>query len=140
MTSQPDTATLFDHSRFVALREALLDLFDRQAPEADIAAKADELLQHMRQQFAREERAMEAAQFSPCAAHKKDHDRALADFSGHIGHWKLGKDTERLLDYLEAGLADWFVRHVNTRDYITARRLSMEADSGKDRTDPKPAV
>lgn len=140
MTGQPDTAALFDHSRFVALREALLDLFDRQAPEADIAAKADELLRHMRQQFAREEQAMEAAQFSPCAAHKKDHDRALADFSVHIGQWKQGKDKEPLLDYLEAGLADWFVRHVNTRDYITARHLSMEAGCSENRTDSRPAV
>ncbi len=126
MTNQPDTAALFDHSRFVALREALLDLFDRQAPEADIAAQADELLLHMRQQFAREEAAMEAAQFSPCAAHKNDHDRALADLSVRIEQWKRDGVLEPLLGYIEADLADWFVRHVNTRDYITARRLSME--------------
>ncbi len=124
MPSQPDTAALFDHSRFISLREALLDLFDGHAPEADINAQLDELLHHMRQQFAKEEQAMEAARFSPSDAHKRDHDRALADFSERIAQWRQGNDKTSLLDYIEAGLADWFVKHVNTRDYITARFLS----------------
>lgn len=126
MTSQSDTATLFDHSRFVALRDELLALFDNHAPEADIAAQLDALLQHMQQQFAREERAMETAQFPPAAAHKRDHDRALAVFSEHVAQWRQKGDMSPLLDYIEAGIADWFVKHVNTRDYITARHLSME--------------
>lgn len=126
MQSQPDHANLFDHTRFVELREALLDLFDRQAPRADIDAQLDELLRHMQQQFAREEQAMEAAQFPPSAAHKKDHDRALTKLSELIAQWRQGGDVTNLLDYIEAGLADWFVRHVNTRDYITARHLAMK--------------
>lgn len=126
MQSQPDHANLFDHTRFVELREALLDLFDRQAPRADIDAQLDELLRHMQQQFAREEQAMEAAQFPPSGAHKKDHDRALAKFSELTAQWRQGEDMTNLLDYIEAGLADWFVRHVNTRDYITARHLAMK--------------
>ncbi len=127
MQSQPDHANLFDHTRFVELREALLDLFDRQASQADIDAQLGKLLRHMQQQFAREEQAMEAAQFPPCSAHKRDHDRTLADFSERIEQWRQGRDMSNLLDYIEAGLADWFVRHVNTRDYITARHLAMEA-------------
>ncbi|BBI99175.1 hypothetical protein FGKAn22_08680 [Ferrigenium kumadai] len=126
MTSQHDIANLFDHTRFIELREAVLDLFDRQAPDADIAAQLGELLQHIQQQFAREERAMETAQFPPSAAHKRDHDRALADFSERIAQWRQEGDMANLLDYIEAGLADWFVRHVNTRDYITARHLAMK--------------
>ncbi|OGS90938.1 MAG: hypothetical protein A2Z95_06670 [Gallionellales bacterium GWA2_60_18] len=123
MKNLPDTATLFDHTRFVTLREALFERFDNQAADAEIDAQLDELLRHMQQQFAAEERAMEAAQFPPRAAHKKDHDNALARFEQRIAQWHAGRDREPMLDYIEAPLADWFVKHVNTRDYITARFL-----------------
>ena len=126
MQNQNDTAsaTVFDHTRFVVLRDALLDLLDRQAPDADADAQLCELLEHMRQQFAAEEQRMQAARFPACAAHKTEHDLALADFSERIGQWRERRDTAKLLDFVEAGLADWFVRHVNRRDYITARFIA----------------
>lgn len=126
MQNPHDTAAaaLFDHSRFVALRDELLDLLDRQAPDEDVDAKLCELLGHMRQQFAAEERQMQAAQFPPYAAHKSEHDFALADFSERIGQWRQQRDAAELLDFAETGLADWFVKHVNRRDYITARFIA----------------
>ncbi|MDD5057262.1 MAG: hemerythrin family protein [Sideroxydans sp.] len=128
MQNQPtppqNDPTLFDHNQFIHLREQLLDLLDQHAADNAIDAQLDEILQHMRSQFEREEQAMQAAHFPPTAAHKADHDRAYADFAERIARWKQQREREPLLDFIEAGLADWFVKHVNTRDYITARFLS----------------
>ncbi len=115
---------LFDHNKFIQLREKVLDLFDNHAPETAVDAQLDELLQHMRTQFDREEQAMQAVQFPPAAAHKADHDRAYNDFAERIARWKQLRDREAMLDFIEAGLADWFTKHVNTRDSITARFIS----------------
>lgn len=118
------TPDLFDHNRFISLRDRALETFDRHEPDGAIDASLDELLNHMRSQFDREEQAMQAAQFKPAAAHKADHDRACADLAERIAHWKQQREREAILDFIEVGLADWFVKHVNTRDYITARFLS----------------
>ena len=120
-------AALFDHTRFVQLREDLLELFDRNAPDSAIDAQLSALLTHMRNQFEREEQAMQTVQFPPAAAHKADHDLACAGFAERIAHWQAQRTRDELLDYIEAGLADWFVKHVNTRDYITARFLSEKS-------------
>ena len=117
-------STLFDHSRFVSLRDKVLETFDQHQPDGAIDTSLDELLRHLRSQFDREEQAMQARQFKPAAAHKADHDRAYADFAERIERWKQQREREAILDFIEAGLADWFVKHVNTRDYITARFLS----------------
>lgn len=122
----PDTATLFDHTRFVVLREELLDLLDQNAPDADVGAQLVKLLEHLQQQFAAEERQMQATQFPPYAAHKSEHDRALAKLAHHIAQWRQHHDTTNLLDFMETGLADWFVKHVNTRDFITARFIAAQ--------------
>ena len=121
----PDTATLFDHSRFIVLREALLNLLDRKAPDAEIEAQLDELLQHLQQQFAAEERQMQITQFPASAAHKTEHDRTLAKLAHHIAQWRNHRDATNLLDYVETGLADWFVKHVNTRDFVTAQFIAI---------------
>jgi hemerythrin-like metal-binding protein len=115
---------LYDHSRFVQLREKLLDSLDQQATNDIIDTRLDALLQHMRTKFDREEQAMQGAQFSPAAAHKADHDNAYADLSKCNERWQLKRDRKGLMDFIETGLADWFVKHVNSRDYITARFLA----------------
>ena len=56
-----DTAHLFDHTHFAELLNALLDLLDDQAPEAEIDAQLQRLQQHLQRQFAAEEEAMQAA-------------------------------------------------------------------------------
>jgi hemerythrin len=126
MPSQPDTAALFDHSRFVELHAALLDLLDNRAEETEISAELERLQQHLQQQFAAEERAMQAANFHAATAHKKHHDHALGKLAQRIAHWQQEYDRNSLLDYVENELAEWFVSHVNIRDYITARHLAMK--------------
>ncbi len=120
-----DTASLFDHTRFVELHNALLDLLDDQAAEAEIGTQLDALQHHLRQQFAAEERAMRTANFHATEAHKKHHDHALDKLAQRIAQWQAGRDRKKLLDYAENELAEWFVSHVNIRDFVTARHLGL---------------
>lgn len=118
------TSKLFDHTPFVTLREEVMALFDRQASHAEIDAKLSEFLNHLEAQFAAEEQAMQAAGFKPHDAHKTEHDRVLKKLSYRIEQWQKTRDVQLVLEYIETELADWFVKHVNTRDYITARFLA----------------
>lgn len=115
---------LFDHSAFVRERDALLALFDSQADDAALSAGLIAFHTLMQEQFAAEETAMAAAAFPPAAAHKADHDRALNQFSALLERWQASGDRRALLAHIETVLADWFVKHVNSRDYITARFLA----------------
>jgi len=125
------TRELFDRTPFVTLREEVMSLFDRHATHAEIDAKLSEFLAHLKAQFAAEEQAMRAAAFKPHDAHKAEHDRVLHKLAYRIEHWQKTREVQLMLEYIETELADWFVKHVNTRDYITARSLAASATHGQ---------
>jgi len=131
-TSGINTARLFNHTAFVELHAALLDLLDIQAPEAEIDAQLQRLQYHLQQQFAAEEQAMQAGNFHATAAHKKHHDHALDKLAQRIEQWQQLHDRRSLLDYAENELAEWFVSHVNIRDYVTAKHLSLPQQAGNE--------
>ncbi len=120
-----DTTRLFDHTPFVTLHAGLLDLLDNQATEAEIDVQLEMLQRHLQQQFSAEEQAMLAAEFHATTAHKKHHDQALGKLAQRIAQWQQLHDRRSLLDYVENELAEWFVSHVNIRDYVTAKHLSL---------------
>lgn len=132
-TSDIDTARLFDHSPFIELHTALLDLLDNQAPETGIDTQLQQLQQHLQQQFAAEEQAMQAAKFHATEAHKRHHDHALDKLAQRIAQWQRQRDRRALLDYAENELAEWFVSHVNIRDFVTARHLSLPQSNSNER-------
>lgn len=116
---------LFDHSAFAATHADLLDLLEAHADSAQITQALTQLQEKLRAQFAREEQAMQEADFIALDAHKKDHDNALERLAAQAQHWQDAQDPAALLDYLAGPFTDWFVRHVNSRDFITAQRLSL---------------
>jgi hemerythrin-like metal-binding protein len=116
---------IFDHSRFVKAHAAMLELLDSDATEDTLNETLANMQTSLQQQFSKEEQAMQAAQFGPLDAHKKDHDQALERLSARIAQWQETHDKHALLEYLEGPFSDWFVRHVNSRDFITAQRLSL---------------
>ena len=125
MTQAIDTARLFDHTAFAELLNALLDLLDDKAPENKIDEQLLCLQRQLQQQFAAEELAMQAANYPATAQHKKHHDHALSKLAQRIAQWQQKRDSKALQDYMENELAEWFVSHVNIRDYVTARHLSL---------------
>lgn len=116
---------VFDHTRFVQAHAAMLELLADDKTEDVLDEALTAMQTSLQQQFSKEEQAMQAAQFGPLDAHKKDHDQALERLSARIAQWQETRDSKALLEYLEGPFSDWFVRHVNTRDFITAQRLSL---------------
>lgn len=127
-----DTARLFDHTAFVELHAALLDLLDDHAPEVKIDVQLERLQQHLQQQFASEERAMQTANFHATEAHKKHHDHALDKMAQRIAQWHEGRNRKSLLEYAEGELAEWFVSHVNIRDFVTAKHLALPGQANSE--------
>jgi hemerythrin len=115
-----------DHAEFVELREALLAMLARKASPAEVDALLDRLLEHTRSHFAEENRLMQETGFPPYPMHKGEHDHVLDDMESRIARWKTGRDTKALSDWLEVGLVDWFVSHVSTMDFITARFVKAQ--------------
>lgn len=125
MMQNLDTARLFDHSAFAELLNALLDQLDAKAPEGAIGDQLQLLQLRLQEQFTAEEQAMQAANFPATAAHKKHHDHALDKLQQRVAQWQQEPDRRALQEYLENELAEWFVSHVNVRDYVTAKHLSL---------------
>ncbi|HLP97169.1 MAG TPA: hypothetical protein VK149_01855 [Sideroxyarcus sp.] len=130
MTAANMIDRLFDHSEFVELHADFLELLDNQAAATAIDAHLDRLQQHLVRQFAAEEQAMQAASFHAAEAHKKHHDHALDKLAQRIAQWRQAHDRKSLLDYAETELAEWFVSHVNIRDYVTAHHLGIRQGAG----------
>jgi hemerythrin-like metal-binding protein len=125
MNQAVDVNQLFDHTRFVELHAALLERLDQQAAEAEIDVQLAALHSCLQQQFAREELAMREAGLSVLEPHKKHHDHALSKLAQRIALWQRERNRVELLSYLEKELAEWFVSHVNIRDYMTARHFAL---------------
>jgi hemerythrin len=66
---------------------------------------------------------MQETGFPPYPMHKGEHDRVLADMDAHAARWKQERNTTALSDWLEVELVDWFVSHVGTMDFVTARYI-----------------
>lgn len=115
-----------DHAEFVALRDRLLALLSTQAPAAEVDTLLDELLVHTRHHFAEENRLMQETGFPPYPMHKGEHDRVLDDMESRIARWKQERDATALSNWLEVGIVDWFVSHVSTMDFITARFIKAQ--------------
>ena len=115
-----------DHAEFVALRDRLLALLSTQAPAAEVDTLLDELLVHTRHHFAEENRLMQETGFPPYPMHKGEHDRVLGDMESRIARWKQERDATALSNWLEVDIVDWFVSHVSTMDFITARFVKAQ--------------
>jgi hemerythrin-like metal-binding protein len=98
---------------------------DDNTPENEIEEQLRRLQQQLQQQFAAEEQAMQAAKYPAAAQHKKHHDHARNKLAQRNAQWQQEHDRKVLQDYLENELAEWFVSHVNVRDYVTAKHLSL---------------
>lgn len=128
MLDYPNVALDFmnrDHAEFAASVDELLALLARSAAAAEVATCLDRLLEHTRTHFAAEEEAMRSAAFPPYPVHKGEHDRVLADMQAHIASWRANRDADALRGWLQGPVSDWFVRHVGTMDFVTARFISQ---------------
>ena len=129
MLEYPQVALDFmnrDHTDFVALRKQLLTLLSTQAHDARVDNLLDELLKHTQHHFAEEERLMQEARFPPYPMHKGEHDSVLAEIASKSDSWKKTRDAASLRDWLHHRMGDWFVGHVGSMDFVTARFIASQ--------------
>lgn len=115
-----------DHAEFALLRAKLLELLAATAPMEQIRGALDELFEHTRQHFAAEEQAMREAGFPVYAVHKADHDGVLADMAARAERWNQGRDNDALRDWIERDVGDWFLAHISSMDFVTARFIAAQ--------------
>lgn len=113
-----------DHAEFALLRTKLLDLLAATAPVERIQGALGELVEHTRQHFAAEEQAMREASFPVYAVHKADHDGVLADMAMRAERWNQGRDNEALRVWLDREVGEWFLNHVSSMDFVTAKFIA----------------
>jgi hemerythrin len=127
MLDYPQVALTFmnhDHAEFIEMREQLLAALTKESATAEVGALLDRLMEHTRTHFGEEERQMREAGFPPYPMHKGEHDRVLAEMEGRAAEWKRERDAEALRGWLDRWVGDWFVNHVSTMDFITARFIA----------------
>ena len=133
MLEYPQVALEFmnrDHAEFIALRDRLLGLLSGPAPDAGVDTLLDELLEHTRHHFAEEERLMQEARFPPYPVHKVEHDKVLTEMEARIRGWQQEHDSAALRQWLDRGVGDWFVNHVSTMEFVTARYIKAAQTQG----------
>ncbi len=129
MLNYPQVAMKFmnqDHAEFIALRDRLLALLTTRASNEQVDAALGDLLDHTRHHFGEEERLMLEVNFPPLSVHKGDHDAVIANMVAQIGSWKNNRDAEGLRAWLDKDVGDWFVNHVSSMDFVTARFIAAQ--------------
>ncbi|GEJ58529.1 bacteriohemerythrin [Anaeromyxobacter diazotrophicus] len=127
----PEVAVAFmnaDHReearRLVALTEALSALSQGRGDRGEVVRRWTALVQHTREHFAREERAMEQTRFPPRDVHRAEHELVLSAMETEEQAFLQDGDAARLARYVDRALPDWLRRHIETMDLVTARFLA----------------
>lgn len=136
LTQVPQVALAFindDHREEIALLRIVVAALEArargEATDAEVVHAWEALAKHTEEHFLREELAMKEVSFPAFAVHQAEHQRVLADMAGHFQAWRGGGPVKALLAYADEGITDWFVNHVQTMDFITARFV-MAATGG----------
>lgn len=83
----------------------------------------DRLIEHTKEHFMHEEEMMIEKQFPPYAAHKEEHDLAMADMLQIAELLVETENINALQEYLDANLIPWFLTHTETMDQVTSMFL-----------------
>ena len=103
-----------------------------QIDEAAVTAQLEDLLQHTRQHFGRENSLMEQYGFPAYPVHRGEHQRVLDLMDKLQGNWLQTHSLQPLADFLFSEWPSWFDNHVQTMDRVTAGFLQQAAGEGED--------
>jgi hemerythrin len=122
----PEVALAFmnrDHQAFIEQVQLLEKMLSDSANVEAIDQHLNELLEHTRIHFAEEDKEMQAGGFPPYPVHQQEHRSVLQGMAAEIEAWQTQRDGARLAQYLQQTLPDWFAKHVQMMDFVTARWL-----------------
>ena len=114
-----------DHKAFVDIFNALADLLAQSSRERHaVSALVEQLLEHSREHFAREEQQMKQFLFPAYSCHKSEHEQVLVEMEKELDAWRAAGDVQWLNDYLEQ-LSEWLAGHIASMDTVTANYISQ---------------
>jgi hemerythrin len=102
---------------------------DRHSPGGDaaqphLAALLQRLATHTREHFARDYQAMQRTGFPPYPMHHAEHERVLVELCAVVARYQADGDAVALRQYLGHDVPTWFLAHIQTMDFVTARWVS----------------
>lgn len=112
-----------DHLDAVEMANALDEILDEGEVEA-ITEALEDLVEHTREHFLREEDAMREVGFPAYPMHKAEHDRVLGEIDDVLAQWTRSGDREELASWLRGGFPSWLIDHIQTMDTVTAAFLA----------------
>ena len=92
--------------------------------DAGITEKLQELVEHTRGHFARENQMMKQYGFPAYPVHKGEHEHVLGQIEALQQQWLAHQELEPLAAFIFNDWPRWFDTHVNSMDMVTALFLS----------------
>lgn len=100
----------------------------KEIEKAELEAKLDEYIEHVKKHFANEERLMEEYDFPSYDMHKLAHDMFLMDLAYATRQWKEFGDIKKIINFVYK-TPEWILMHVNSVDAPTANYLAKKMES-----------
>ncbi len=89
-----------------------------------ILLNLNELLLHVREHFANEERLMKESYYPTLSMHKAEHGKIINEMQMQIMEFRNRKDYEILREYFEDEIPTWLNQHIKSMDIILADYLN----------------
>ena len=109
------------HLEEVELLNSLYELLHVETPDfKKVLLSLNELLLHVREHFANEERLMKESYYPTLQMHKAEHGKIINEINMQIMEFRNRKDYELLREYFEEEIPTWLNNHINSMDIILA--------------------
>jgi hemerythrin len=116
------------HIEEVELLNKLYTLLDaNEKEEKKILLTLNELLLHVREHFANEERLMKESYYPSLSMHKAEHGKIINEMQMQIILFRNRKDYELLREYFEEEIPTWLNQHIKSMDIILAEFLTQRS-------------
>ena len=116
------------HIEEVELLNKLYALLNaKEKEEKKILLSLNELLLHVREHFANEERLMKESYYPTLSMHKAEHGKIINEMQMQIMEFRNRKDYELLREYFEEEIPTWLNQHIRSMDIILADYLSQKS-------------
>ena len=113
------------HFEEIVIINTLLEELTKKEDFEVISKSLENLLEHMQQHFAGEEKLMKELQYPTFNLHKSDHDKVLNALRYTEMQWRNKKDVEALKEYIEDDVAVWLDQHIKAMDTPMADFISQ---------------
>jgi hemerythrin len=102
-------------------------LHANEKEEKKILLTLNELLLHVREHFANEERLMKESYYPSLSMHKAEHGKIINEMQMQIILFRNRKDYELLREYFEEEIPTWLNQHIKSMDIILAEFLTQRS-------------